>query len=193
MINDTEVQIVEHNRVDTDILCVLGCLRTERGLSICKELLKWISLRYHVYIVYQDYPGKLYEYPALKYAQELSIKYSKPVFYVHSKGAFNDNPSQLDVRALWWHIFFTRYDDCINALKHNDVICPFTGASKITWFNGFIATPAGWSNVKIQTETDRYIFESLWTHREITPTKVYGILSNNINHHTDVQRIMYGN
>jgi len=38
-------------------------------LKIEKELLKWFTPEYNVYIVYQKNPGKLFEYPALKFAQ----------------------------------------------------------------------------------------------------------------------------
>lgn len=190
-LNDT-IQIVEHNKCNTKINCVLGCLRSETGMKICHELISWLQLRWHVWIVYQDYPGCLYEYPALKYAQDIASQFSKPVLYVHTKGAFNDNPFQRDVRALWWKVFFMQYDNCLHAIDKYDVICPFTGPSKITWFNGFIASPKGWGNVTIQPETDRYVFESLWSQREISPCTVHGMLSNNINHHTDVSRIMYG-
>lgn len=69
------------------------------------KLLKWVQLKYHTWIVYQDYPGSLYEYPALKVAQEISLSSKKPVLYLHTKGAFNDNPSQYIVRALWWQTF----------------------------------------------------------------------------------------
>ena len=190
MISLPNVQIIEYNNKETELYCVLGCLRNERGLQIRDEMLKWIQLKYHTWIVYQDYPGSLYEYPALKFAQEISLSSKKPVLYLHTKGAFNDNPSQYIVRALWWQTFFNLYTECIKYLKEYDVVCPFTGATKITWYNGFIATPTGWSNVNIQPETDRYIFESLYLHREIKPTKIHGIISNTANTANEVSNIV---
>ena len=106
MISLPNVQIIEYNNKDTELYCVLGCLRNERGLQIRDEMLKWIQLKYQTWIVYQDYPGSLYEYPALKVAQEISLSSKKPVLYLHTKGVFNDNPSQYIVRALWWQTFF---------------------------------------------------------------------------------------
>ena len=178
----SSIRIVEYNKYDTDVNCVLGCLCNDRGLSICKELVKWIQLRWHLWIVFQDYPGKLYEYPALKYAQKLANQFNKPVMYLHTKGAFNDSPIQLSIRALWWHTFFVRYNECISALKKYDIVCPFTGQSKMTWYNGFIANPFAWGNVIIKPEADRYIFESLWRTREIlNTTTIYGMYGNNLN------------
>ena len=63
-------------------LCVFGVLENNNGLQIEKEMLKWLILNYNLYIVYQKNPGKLYEYPALRFAQWLIKKKIKIIYYI---------------------------------------------------------------------------------------------------------------
>jgi hypothetical protein len=90
-------------------LCVFGVLENNNGLQIEKEMLKWLIPNYNLYIVYQKNPGKLYEYPALRFAQWLIKKKNKNyLLYIHSKGASHPNRDkniQIIVRKLWEHEF----------------------------------------------------------------------------------------
>ena len=58
-------------------LCVFGVLENNNGLQIEKEMLKWLIPNYNLYI-----PGKLYEYPALRFAQWLIKKKIKIIYYI---------------------------------------------------------------------------------------------------------------
>ena len=69
-------------------------------------MLNWLLPEYDVYCVYQKYPGIMYEYPALRFAQWLSLNYNKKIIlYVHTKGSFNYNDFQDKVRFVWKHEF----------------------------------------------------------------------------------------
>lgn len=57
----------------TPILCVFGCLNNDAGNEIKAEMLEWITSKYDVIAVNQDYPGRLYEFPALAFAQLASV------------------------------------------------------------------------------------------------------------------------
>ena len=82
LINDT-IKIIHQNNenIKNKILCVFGVLENEKGLAIEKEMNKWLLPEYNVYTVYQKYPGKLFEYPALRFAQWLLEKKKKMIFY----------------------------------------------------------------------------------------------------------------
>ena len=54
------------------IVCIFGVLANEKGLEIEKSMLQWLLPEYDVYCIYQKYPGKLFEYPALRFAQWIS-------------------------------------------------------------------------------------------------------------------------
>ena len=69
-------------------------------------MLDWLLPEYDVYCVYQKYPGILFEYPALRFAQWLSLNYNKAIIlYVHTKGAFNYNNFQNKEKYVWKHEF----------------------------------------------------------------------------------------
>ena len=87
-------------------ICVFGVLVNDKGLQIEKLLLSWLLPEYDVYCVYQKYPGILFEYPAIRFAQWFSLKENKSIIlYLHTKGAFNQNPIQEKIRAVWKHEF----------------------------------------------------------------------------------------
>ena len=74
------------------LICVLGILVNNNGLEIEKELTDWLKNEYIIYKVYQKFPGKLFEYPALKFAQWLTeYKNISFVLYLHTKGASHKN------------------------------------------------------------------------------------------------------
>ena len=84
------------------IVCVFGIYVTNYGLQIADSMLNWLLPEYDVYCVYQLYPGELYEYPALRFAQWLSLKYNiSIIFYLHTKGAANRIYYNSKVRIFW--------------------------------------------------------------------------------------------
>ena len=52
--------------------CIFGILESKKGLAIRDEMLAWLKPEYNVWCVYQRLPGRLFEYPALRFAQWLS-------------------------------------------------------------------------------------------------------------------------
>ena len=87
-------------------LCIFGVLVNDKGLQIEHSMLDWLLPEYDVYCVYQKYPGILYEYQELRFAQWFSITYDKEiVLYVHTKGAFRVFKKQEEVIELWKNEF----------------------------------------------------------------------------------------
>ena len=82
LINNT-IKIIHQNNenIKNKFLCVFGVLENENGLAIEKEMNEWLLPEYNVYTVYQKYPGKLFEYPALRFAQWLLKKKNDINFY----------------------------------------------------------------------------------------------------------------
>ena len=86
-----------------NIVCVFGILANEKGLEIANSMIKWLLPEYDIYCVYQKYPGKLFEFPALRFAQWLSLTFNiNIILYLHTKGAFHyEHATQEQVRKLW--------------------------------------------------------------------------------------------
>ena len=83
-------------------VCVLGVLVNDRGIEYEKSMLKWLLPEYDVYCVYQKYPGKLFEYPALRFAQWFSLNYNiSIIFYLHTKGSANRIYYNAKIRTFW--------------------------------------------------------------------------------------------
>ena len=127
-------------------VCILGVLCNDKGLEIHNSMLLWLLPEYDVYCVYQKYPGILFEYPALRFAQWFSLEYNKPIIlYVHTKGAFYPRKEQELVIDLWKHEFTNnRKNIYINYIKNNsvDISLPFRKGT-CTWLNGmFISNRA---------------------------------------------------
>ena len=55
------------------LLCIFGILESKKGLVIRDEMLAWLKPEYDVWCVYQRLQGRMFEYPALRFAQCLSI------------------------------------------------------------------------------------------------------------------------
>jgi len=69
-------------------------------------MLEWLINEYDVYCIYQKFPGDMYEYPSLRFAQWYSLAYNKSIIlYLHTKGAFNRHPFPDIVRSFWKHEF----------------------------------------------------------------------------------------
>lgn len=169
---------------NTPILCILGVLANDRGIEIKHEMLRWITSKYDCISVHQDYPGKLFEYPALSFAQYASIRFNKPVLYVHTKGAFHATNvcKQHLVRKLWYREFILHYQWYLDIIKHNKkvVACPFIGdKAHTTWTNGFIATPDAWMSIPVVPKLkDRLPYEHLFRDANIN---AFGRILNNVN------------
>ena len=88
LLQDVSISFRECSRCQSERYCVLGVLKSPRGLQIRDEMLSWLLNEYNVYCVEQEMPGKLFEYPALRFTQWLCTeKGCDDVLYVHTKGA----------------------------------------------------------------------------------------------------------
>ena len=123
-------------------LCVLGVLRTNLGLAIKAEMLKWLLPNYEVICVEQESPGIMFEYPAIQTAAALSVARNKPVLYLHTKGASNPviYRHQVMIRKIWSIEFTQNKNTYFNAAKTKEptIICPYSGDKQQTWWNGMI-------------------------------------------------------
>lgn len=139
VINKIKIKHKSKNFLFKKEACVLGVLCNDKGLHIEKNMLNWLLPEYDVYCVYQKYPGTLFEFPALRFAQWLSMVVNKQIIlYLHTKGAFNYRIIQDQIRELWKYEFTqNRKKIYIKLLKNNytDISTPFRWGSA-TWFNG---------------------------------------------------------
>ena len=168
-------------------ICILGVLCNDEGLKIEKSMLNWLIPEYDVYCVYQKYPGILYEYPGLRFAQWFSQFYNiSIILYVHTKGAYNKGKHQEITRELWKREF-TKYKKkkYIQLLKNNfcDVALPFRiGYS--TWYNGMFISKRAFNLIN-QIEyypKNRWHYESLFrkSNKMNYSIRLKGVISDNI-------------
>ena len=102
LLQDVSISFMECNGRQSERYCVLGVLKSSRGLQIKDEMLSWLLNEYNVYCVEQEMPGKLFEYPALRFAQWLCTeKGCDDVLYVHTKGAGRPSDVQKKIRKMW--------------------------------------------------------------------------------------------
>ena len=148
-------------------------------------MLSWLTETYNVICIYQEPPGKLYEYPALRAAQYFVSNSDKYEYclYIHTKGAGNPNPIQQRIKNMWKVEFGSKkFQEYINAISDKDspiVACPFAGPDRQTWYNGFFANKKAWNDLDIIKPTDnRYLFECIW--RNYKNTKIIGIIKDKI-------------
>ena len=179
---DAGITLESYLEKDTDIICVFGCLLTDAGKQIKKEMLSWILPKYDCVVVNQDPPGDLFEFPALKMAQKISIEYNKPVLYLHTKGAAHavNVYNQEKCRMIWKDEFINHYNDYLHELNSTndaEVLCPFCGKQKSTILNGFIANVNAWKKVSIPLPEERYRFEHIFSKTDV---KMYGRIFNDI-------------
>jgi len=101
--NTIKIKHIGNKKIfSNSIVCVFGILVNDNGLEIANSMLQWLSPEYDIYCVYQKYPGKLFEYPALRFAQWISIVYNiEIILYIHTKGAFYQYDNQIEVRKIW--------------------------------------------------------------------------------------------
>lgn len=182
-------------------LCVLGSYLTEEGKKIKAEMLSWLEKEYDIICVDQEVTSKLFEYPAIKRALELSISKNEPVLYIHTKGAGNKIPSyanskrmmnpnynvpksakpedcQKVIRNLWKYEFTKErlkiYLKEVNNTKPI-VCCPYTGPEKITWWNAWIINSAAAKIImpKLKQTDYRWYYERIF--RDEKDIEVKGI------------------
>lgn len=177
IVNIERVDCVDKNAP----VCVFGILDTEKGKNIADEMLEWIRPNYNVYIVKHD--GKLFEYPALRFAQYLTEKENVPyVLYLHTKGAANTNRCQPRVRNVWKHEFSgDEKEKYIKEVKKNEplVVAPFEGHESQTWFNGFFVNKLAFEkNGRVEPNENRYHFEKMFEPNK--GLKVIGLLGSKL-------------
>lgn len=158
------------------MLAVLGVLNTQLGRQIRNEMMEWLSV-FETIEVCQQQPGRMFEFPAMLMAYELSAKLDQPVLYLHTKGAANPMPVQRSIRALWQKEFTTRLQRYINIVNTDKptIATPITGGAKHTWFNAWIcnAQAARIMREHINLDTNRYVYENLPFGTEVDVVSPY--------------------
>jgi hypothetical protein len=170
------------------MICVFGVLKTKDGIKIRDEMLQWLEPLYDVLKIEQDPPGKLVEYPAIKFACQSAIEMNEPVLYLHTKGAANPNTwIQVPTRHVWKKEFgdkeraeklFEIARDCPDPM----VVCPFSGTGRETWFNGFIINPKAakilLENLKKPEECERHYYERMFVSLKV---RIFCSINRNCN------------
>lgn len=185
-------------------LCVLGVLLTDEGKKIKSEMLEWLDPVFEAICVEQDPPGKLFEYPAIKRAAELSAEKNRPVLYIHTKGAANKVPAwsgkmlnkkfnvpptarpedcQKTIRNLWKNEFTgKRLEEYLKRCNTDKptVCCPYTGKEKWTWFNAWIINPTAAKLLvnTIKENSFRWYYERIFS--DIKEIDVVGMRKNDL-------------
>jgi hypothetical protein len=145
--------------------CILGVLKTESGIEIRDEMLKWLTPLYEVETVEVDPPNDIeYELPFLKRACEKAIECNEPVLYLHTKGAAMPNRAQPIVRAMWRKAFTVdrdRYFEFVDTDKPTASTVFVAPLRKICWYNGFVLNVAAAKKLLsiLSVHEDRYWFE----------------------------------
>lgn len=192
--NTIKIKHLTHKKHSSNsIVCIFGILVNDKGIEIQKSMLKWLLPEYDVYCIYQKYPGCLYEYPALRFAQWFTIMFNiSYILYVHTKGAFNQNTNHEEVRALWKHefnkprnIIYTQF------LEKNiyDITLPFRSGI-CTWYNGMFISYRAFNSIDTikYYYNNRFYYESLFRPSSKTSTNIRfkGILNDSIFSSSDV-------
>ena len=169
------------NNNNNKVLCVFGVLESDLGFKIEIEMLEWLIIDYDVYCVYQDYPGKYFEYPALRFAQWIIKKKNRDIcLYIHTKGAINIHKSHI-IRNCWKNEYsgINKFK-YINPIKNNitDVTSITSSKERILWFNGFFINKKAFETIgEIKFLNRRHYYEGLFMkYKQI---RTLGILKNN--------------
>ena len=163
------------------LVCVLGILANENGLKIEKEMLKWLLTEYEVYKVYQKYPGTLYEYPALRFAQWLvEINNISFILYLHTKGATHHSMLYGDIYIRkFWAKQFTKPKNSIYISKIlqniTDIATPLSYGIT-TWYNGMFISNRAFKLNNIYSHKNRFIYEYYFSNNK---TRIQGIIAEN--------------
>lgn len=185
--NTIKIKHISNKNITDKEVCIFGVLCNEIGFKIEKSMIDWLLPEYDVYCIYQKYPGLLYEYPALRFAQWFSLFYNITVLlYVHTKGAFYNTPIQNSIRKLWKHEFTdNRKKIYISLLKNNisDISLPFRQGA-CTWYNGMFISNRAFTlinEIKLN-QTDRWYYEELFkfSNQSCNNIRFKGILNDNV-------------
>lgn len=156
-------EIIRHFSSHTKPYCVFGVLNNDLGREIESGMLKWLVPEYDVISIIHD--GTEYEYPALRYLQDLCRNTKECALYLHTKGAANPSEFQNKVINLWRDEFVNHKYDYIRLLDSYNVVCPFTGVCKYTWYNGFFVSAYAAINMEdISFTKNRYFYETMFKH-----------------------------
>ena len=163
------------------IMCIFGVLANQNGMKIEKEMLKWLIPEYDIYIVYQKYPGKLFEYPGLRFAQWIIQSLNKTLLlYLHTKGAFYPRKVQEIIREFWMNEFkYPRNQIYIQAILKNksDISIPFRKGYS-TWHNGMLISKRAFALIpEIEVNKNRFFYEGGVFH--VNNIRIKGIINDN--------------
>ena len=174
------------------IICIFGVLVNQEGIKIEKEMLDWLLTEYDIYCVYQKYPGILYEYPYLRFAQWIIQTLNKTILlYLHTKGAFHSNINQFYVRKLWMNEFkHPRNQIYIYSILKNktDISLPYR-KDKCTWFNGMFISKRAFDLIPlVSINKVRHFYEGgLFS---VVNIRIQGIINDNQSPYTIFNEIL---
>lgn len=193
--NYTTIKIKKHkSNKNNSLVAVLGILVNDFGLKIEKEMLNWLTPEYQIYKIYQKYPGTLYEYPALKFAEWLTEKKNISfLLYLHTKGATHKRLTSDKIIRKFWKNEFTKPRNklYINQIINNktDIATPLSNGI-YTWYNGMYISKRAFQLNKIYPSKNRYLYEYLFENKK---TRIKGIIAENclqpwnyLNYYNDV-------
>ena len=142
---------------------VLCSAQNETGKQIEQEQLAWLTKYYNVYLVRHD--GTLFEYPGLHFMQMMAIRTGKPFLYIHTRGAYHRWKTTSATRKLWEHEYTVNRDKYFELVSGNEpkAACPFSGQSKYTLYNAFVANAAAMAAIPtIEPNENRFIYEKIF-------------------------------
>lgn len=175
-----EVQVINETG---KYLCVFGWVDNDRGNEIANRMLEWLRRSdYCIHAVHHN--GMLYEWPALHYMQELCKNTGESCLYIHTRGAYNRWKTTQPTHKMWQHEFGELQDNYFQLVNQEQpaVACPFTGAGKHTFYNGFVANAAAMAAIpELQPQEDRMKFEYIFKDSDV---RMYGTVFNNLEYET---------
>ena len=194
--NTIKIKHKSNEAIFNAIVCIFGVLVNEKGLEIEKSMLQWLLPEYDVYCVYQKYPGKLFEYPALRFAQWISNTLKiRILLYVHTKGAFRPAIFQDNARALW-KLEFTKPRNIIyiKLIENNetDISLPFK-IGMTTLYNGMFISNRAFNLINIiGNSIDRYYYEKFFMfNKTLEKVRIKGVINDSIIRNKDVHKECY--
>lgn len=159
-------------------MCVFGVVDNPDGLQIESRMIAWLSLYYRVVEIRHD--GTQYEFPALRFMQLYCTLTGRPCLYIHTRGAFHKWNTTIPSRRMWRHEFGELHDVYERIVDTDKPVaaCPFTGASKCTFYNGFMVNAAAMRAIPaIMPNNDRMVYEDIFKD---SPVHVYGTIFNDV-------------
>lgn len=172
------IKVVVVNPESDKPLCVCGCVNNEAGQRIAFDMEEWLIRSYRLVQIWHD--GRLFEQPALRYLQAHCMSSGEPALYIHTRGAFNVWNTTRATHRMWEYEFGKCRDKYFNIVNTDrpTAACPFTGANKHTWYNGFVANAAAFAAIpEIVPNADRMVFEHIFSD---SPVNVVGTILKDI-------------